>query len=55
MKEKIWTVIGGIGMIMLLAGASAMDSETVSLPVLMVVFGLGLLVASARNLELDEN
>jgi len=54
MKEKLWTVIGGIGMITLLAGASAMDSEVILLPVLMVVVGLGLCVAAARNLELDE-
>lgn len=54
MKEKLWTVIGGIGMITLLAGASAMDSEAILLPVLMVVVGLGLCVAAARNLELDE-
>jgi uncharacterized membrane protein HdeD (DUF308 family) len=54
MKEKLWTVIGGIGMIILFAGASAMDSETMSLPVLMVFVGLGLSVAAARNLELDE-
>ena len=54
MKEKLWTVIGGIGMIILFAGASAMDSETMSLPVLMVFVGLGLSVAAARNLELNE-
>lgn len=51
MKEKIWTILGGIGMITLLAGASAMDSENMAIPVVMVIIGLVLFTASARVLE----
>ena len=51
MKEKIWTILGGIGMITLLAGASAMDSENMASPVVMVITGLVLFTASARVLE----
>ena len=54
MKEKIWTMIGGIGMISLLAGASEMDSEILLIPVAMVVTGLVLCVMSARKLEAGE-
>lgn len=54
MKEKIWTILGGIGMILLLAGASAMDSETMAAPVIMTLAGLTLCCISARKTEKDE-
>lgn len=52
MKNDIkWTIMGGVGMILLLAGASAMDSECLVIPIVMVTVGLALCVLSARVLE----
>lgn len=51
MREKIWTIIGGIGMTLLLAGGCAMDSESLILPALMVLTGAGMLCGSAKVLE----
>lgn len=52
MKNDIkWTLIGGIGMILLLAGASAMDSECLAAPIIMILVGLALCALSARVME----
>lgn len=50
-KEKFWTMVGGIGIILLWIGACAMDGEDLILPALMILTGLGLCYGSARILE----
>lgn len=54
MKEKVWTVIGGMGMTILLAGACAMDSECLTVPTVMILGGILLCRLSARILYRDE-
>ena len=48
MKKKVWTVLGGIGFFLLLAGASAMDSESLIIPATMAIVGVLLCNISAR-------
>lgn len=51
MKEKIWTMLGGLGIVLLFTGAAAMDSERILVTALMVAAGLTLCTLSARVLE----
>lgn len=50
MKKKVWTVLGGIGFLLMLAGASAMDSESMIIPATMAIGGVLLCNISARVL-----
>lgn len=52
--KKIWEVIGGIGMILLILGAAAMDSECMLLPVALAITGLVMCCASARVIGAEE-
>lgn len=40
-------ILGGVGFVLLLMGAAAMDSDRVLIPVAMLIVGLGLLLWSA--------
>lgn len=48
MKKTVWTILGGIGFFLLLAGASAMDSESLVIPAFMAIAGVILCSLSAR-------
>lgn len=48
MKKTVWTIIGGIGFFLLLAGGSAMDSESLVIPATMALIGAILCNISAR-------
>ena len=54
MREKIWTMVGGLGIIMLFVGAASMDSERILIQVIMIAAGLALCVLSARVLETEK-
>lgn len=54
MKEKIWTIIGGVGFFLILAGGCAMDSEGLAIPVTMVAAGLILALLSSRVILIEE-
>lgn len=54
MREKIWTVIGGIGWILLLGAASAMDSEQMMIPICMAAVGIALCCISAKEIMVEE-
>lgn len=54
MKEKIWTIIGGVGFFMILAGGCALDSECMTMPVMMVAAGLILAFLSSRVILIEE-
>ena len=43
----IHKILGGIGFVLLMIGAAAMDSEQVIIPVIILFTGLGLLVWTA--------
>ena len=51
MKERLLTIMGGLGIVMLFGGAAAMDSERILLQVIMIAAGLALCFLSARELE----
>ena len=51
MKEKIWTIIGGIGTLLLWIGITGADSDLWIASVGMILAGLGMCYASAKILE----
>lgn len=50
-REKLWTIIGGIGMMLFWFGACAADSENMVMPAMMIIAGLALCYGSAMKLE----
>lgn len=53
MKQKIWTIIGAIGIFLIFAGGAALDSKSMALPVIMVAAGLVLSYLSSRVITVE--
>ncbi|MBO7341001.1 MAG: hypothetical protein J6U66_13165 [Lachnospiraceae bacterium] len=49
--EGFWTIIGGCGTVLFMIGACAADSDSLAIPVVMILAGLALCYASAQKLE----
>ena len=52
-KERLWKIVEGTGFVMLMVGCCAMDSESLALPILMVLVGLSMLMAAGKRFEME--
>ena len=47
-RDKLWNAIGAIGWILILLGGCGMDSESLTMPIRMIIAGLIMCCLSAR-------
>ena len=54
-KEKLWEIVGGAGLVLLLIGVAGMDSEMWLIPAVLMIAGLAMCYTSAMALEKKGN